>query len=66
MTLEQIKEKAADLGILPGRMGKTDLIRAIQKAEGATGCFATGSEDCPYVDCCFREDCLAAGQPKQD
>ena len=66
MTLEQIKEKAADLGILPGRMSRTELIRAIQKAEGATTCFATSSEDCPYVDCCFRDDCLGAEQPKQD
>jgi hypothetical protein len=58
MTLDQIKKKAADLGIIQGKMTKETLIRAIQKVEGHVACFGTGDTDCPFVDCCFRNDCL--------
>lgn len=58
MKLDQIKKKARAMGIEPGRMRKADLIRAIQKAEGYTACFGHGTPDCPYLDCCWREDCL--------
>ncbi len=58
MTLAQIKKKAKAMGIDPGKMKKADLIRAIQKAEGYTACFGRGQADCPYLDCCWREDCL--------
>jgi len=58
MKMEQIREKAADLGVIAGNMKKDELIRAIQRAEGHNTCFGTGSEDCPYLNCCFRADCL--------
>jgi hypothetical protein len=44
-------------------MKKTELICAIQKAEGFTACFGSGKQDCPYTDCCFRSDCIE-GKPE--
>lgn len=58
MKMTEIKEKAKLLGIEPCKMKKADLIHAIQKAEGYTPCFGKGDYNCPYIDCCFRDDCL--------
>lgn len=58
MKLTEIKLKAKNLGIAPGRMKKAELIHAIQVAEGNTPCFGKSSGQCPYTDCCFMGDCL--------
>jgi hypothetical protein len=58
MKITQIKQKAKNLGINPGKMNKTDLIHAIQCAEGNSPCYASGQTWCQYEDCCFRADCL--------
>ncbi|MBN2138720.1 MAG: hypothetical protein JW720_13005 [Sedimentisphaerales bacterium] len=58
MNMPAIKAKAQAYGISPGRMKKADLIHQIQLAEGCTACYGSGSQDCPWTDCCFREDCL--------
>ena len=58
MKIEQIKQKAQALGITPGRMKKTELIHAIQRAEGNNPCYGTAQGWCQYEDCCFRSDCL--------
>lgn len=58
MTMSQIKQKAVSVGVQPGKMNKTELIRSIQKAEGYTPCFGTSNGQCPYTDCCFMDDCL--------
>jgi len=58
MSVPQIKSKAKALGITPGKMTKTELIHAIQIAEGNTPCFGRSNGQCPYSDCCFMEDCL--------
>ena len=58
MTLPQVKQKAKALGIETGRKKLADLILAIQKAEGNTMCFGTGTPACPYMACCWREDCI--------
>ncbi len=58
MKIGQIKEKAQALGINPGKMKKTELIHAIQHAEGNTACFGTAEGFCPNSDCCFMHDCL--------
>ncbi|HUT30723.1 MAG TPA: hypothetical protein VMX13_13090 [Sedimentisphaerales bacterium] len=58
MTMSQIKQKAISVGVQPGDMKKTELIRSIQKAEGYTPCFGTSNGRCPYTDCCFMGDCL--------
>lgn len=58
MNLPEIKLKAKALGIKPGKMRKSELIQAIQSAEGNTPCFGTSNGYCPYIDCCFMSDCL--------
>jgi len=58
MTMSQIKQKAVSVGVQPGDMKKTELIRSIQKAEGYSPCFGTSNGKCPYTDCCFMDDCL--------
>ena len=58
MKIGQIKQKAKDLGIEPGKMKKAELIHSIQRAEGNNPCFGTAQGWCQYEDCCFRGDCL--------
>jgi hypothetical protein len=58
MTMVEIKNKAKGLGINPGKMNKTDLIHAIQAAEGNTQCYGWSNGHCPNTDCCFMKDCL--------
>jgi len=58
MTMSRIKQKAISIGVQPGEMSKTELIRSIQKAEGYTPCFGISNGQCPYIDCCFMADCL--------
>jgi hypothetical protein len=43
----------------PARMNKTELIRAIQIAEGHSECFATKHiTGCEKIDCSWRGDCI--------
>lgn len=58
MTMGEIKDKAKNLGITPGTMKKTELIRAIQGAEGNNACYGATNGTCQWTDCCFRADCL--------
>jgi hypothetical protein len=59
MKIVEIKEKAKALGIKPGNLKKTELIQAIQRAEGNTDCFGRNSSgSCPHTNCCFIDDCL--------
>jgi len=58
MTMGEIKDKAKNLGITPGSMKKTELIRSIQGAEGNNACYGTTNGTCQWTDCCFRADCL--------
>ena len=55
----EIEKKARDHNIKnPNRYSKTDLIRAIQKAEGNFDCFATAKNSCDQMNCCWRSDCI--------
>ena len=58
LTIKQIRNKAKGLGIEPGKMKKTELIHAIQRAEGYNACYGTAQGWCQYESCCFRGDCL--------
>jgi len=58
MKMDEIKAKARSLGIEPGKMKKTDLIRMIQQWEGNTPCFGTSRGECTNEACCFIGDCL--------
>ena len=58
MNMVEIKEKATMLDIKPGKMKKTDLIRAIQKEEGNCECFGTAEDFCDQDECCWQDDCF--------
>jgi len=58
MRMPEIRANAKALGITPGKMKKTELIHAIQQAEGYTPCFGFSNGQCPNTDCCFMKDCL--------
>lgn len=59
MKLQEIKNIAKKMGIKAGSMKKTELIRAIQRAEGNFDCFGTAkSGECGQINCLWREDCL--------
>lgn len=58
MKLEEIKEIARQHDIKPGRLKKTELVRAIQTAEGNKACFASGqASQCGQSACLWRDDC---------
>jgi hypothetical protein len=60
MQIKKIKEIAQKNGIAPGKMNRTGLIRAIQRAEGNSDCFATVHvNDCNQANCLWRADCRA-------
>jgi hypothetical protein len=65
MKMAEIRNKAKAHGIEPGNMSKTELIRAIQKAENCEACFGTSDGQCIHTACCFREDCLKPKQVKK-
>lgn len=59
MKVLDIKKKAKDVGVNPGKMDKAEIIKAIQIAEGNFDCFGTANDgNCDQVDCCWRDDCL--------
>jgi len=58
MKIQDIQKIAKKKGVNPGKMTQTDLIRAIQKAEGNNSCFATSSvQTCGQMNCLWRADC---------
>ena len=60
MQLKKIKEIAVGKGVDPGKMRKTELVRAIQRAEGYSDCFGTVHvNDCNQLECLWRSDCKA-------
>ncbi|MHC4071008.1 MAG: SAP domain-containing protein [Planctomycetota bacterium] len=58
ISLPEVKLKAKALGLKLGKAKKTELIHAIQTAEGCTPCFGKSYGRCSYIDCCFMDDCL--------
>jgi len=58
ISMPEIKEKAKSLGIDPSKMKKTEIIHAIQTAEGYTACFGRSNGQCSQTNCCFMADCL--------
>lgn len=58
MKMTDIKAKAKELSLKPGKMKKEELIRAIQAEEGNFPCFGSAQEHCSQEDCSWREDCL--------
>ena len=58
MKMAELRTKAEDLGIKPGKMRKAFLIHTIQAAEGYEQCYGHSQGSCPYTDCGFRKACL--------
>jgi hypothetical protein len=60
MKFNDIRNAAKGLGIHTRRMKKTELIRAIQRAENNVDCYGTPRvETCNENGCLWREDCLS-------
>lgn len=58
MKLAEVRALAAQRGLNTDKMKKSEIIRAIQAAEGNTACFETGtSAKCGQTNCLWRTDC---------
>lgn len=60
MHMQVIRQMAQGMGLRPGRLSKTGLVRGIQRREGNFDCFATAVDGvCDQLGCLWREDCFA-------
>jgi hypothetical protein len=58
MKLDEIREIAKRHNIKAGKKKKSELVRAIQEAEGNEQCFDSGKADrCGQDNCAWRDDC---------
>ncbi len=58
MKMDDIRSLARTIGIKPGKLNKTNLVRNIQRLEGNFECFATDKDGtCDQQGCIWREDC---------
>jgi hypothetical protein len=58
MKLEEIKSIAQLYNIKVSKLKKSELVRAIQQAEGNEQCFEAGkSASCGQIGCSWREIC---------
>jgi hypothetical protein len=63
MNMQDVRERAKDIGLKTGRMSKVELIKTIQLAEGNFNCFASAAEsECDQLNCLWRDDCFAAAK----
>jgi len=58
MKMGDLRGKAKEIGVKTGGMSKTNLIPAIQEAEGNFPCYGTATDYCDQWQCAWREDCL--------
>jgi hypothetical protein len=60
MRIQDVRAVGKQKGIDSARMGKADIIRAIQSAEGNYACYGSAAEGiCDQPACAWRDDCLA-------
>ena len=57
MRMNEVKRRAIELGVLPGKKQKDELILEIQRVEGNTACFHTSDGICAHTACCWMDDC---------
>lgn len=57
MKVEEIKVIAKGLNIPVSKKKKSELIHAIQNAEGNVPCFETGITNCGLENCLWYSDC---------
>ena len=61
MNMQELRAIAKSHNISPGRLKKTELIKAIQTEEGNFDCYSTAySGERDQLDCLWREDCFEA------
>lgn len=59
MKIQELRAVGKARAIKTARMGKADIIRAIQRDEGNFPCFETAVDgNCDQGACAWREDCL--------
>ncbi len=66
MNFQEIRKMAKTMDVKTHRMKKTDLIRAIQKAEENIDCYGSDrAHNCLEQKCLWRSDCVngVANQP---
>ena len=58
MTLKELQQLARERSVKPGKLGKAELVRTMQRVEGSTPCFETGQlTSCGQDSCLWRGDC---------
>jgi hypothetical protein len=58
LTINDVRAIAEKMGVHAGKLNKTELIRAIQRAEGNKDCFATVQvQNCGQTNCLWHQDC---------
>jgi hypothetical protein len=58
MTLQDVRAIAEKMGVDAGSLNKTELIRAIQRAEGNNDCYASAQvQTCGQTNCLWHQDC---------
>lgn len=58
MTFAEIKKIASEQGIKVGGVKKVDIVRAIQRQEGNSPCFASGMvSECGQLNCLWSAAC---------
>ena len=63
MKMNDVREIAKKRGVRAGKLGKTELIRTIQRSEGNYDCHATSHvQECNQTNCLWRPDCMDAVQ----
>ena len=59
MKFQNCQKMAKGMGVSTHRMKKTDMIRAIQRAENNVDCYSTDRVDmCGELSCLWRADCV--------
>ena len=60
MKMAEVKTKAKDTGVKPGKKNKISLVREIQTMEGNSPCFCSEIANiCSISDCYWKQDCVA-------
>jgi hypothetical protein len=60
LMLQDVRTIAEKRGVDAGNLNKTELIRAIQRAEGNKDCYMSAQVlYCEQTNCLWREDCTA-------
>ena len=65
MNLQEVKRIAKTIGVKPGKLSKTNLIKNIQLIEGNFDCFSSAtSGECDQTGCIWKADCFDSAKRK--